>query len=36
MNIEYREPTKYEMNEMNYGELARFVEQAERHIEDVS
>lgn len=35
MNIEYREPTKYEMNEMNYGELARFVEQAERHIEDV-
>lgn len=35
MNIEYREPTKYEMNEMNYGELARLVEQAERHIEDV-
>ena len=31
MNIEYREPTK---EEMNCGELTQFVEQAERHIED--
>ena len=36
MNIEYREPTKNEMNEMNYGELARFVEQAECHFEDIA
>lgn len=35
MNIEYREPTKYEMNEMNYGELASLVEQAECHFEDI-
>ena len=32
MNIEYREPTK---QEMSCGELARLVEQAERHIEDM-
>ena len=30
MSIEYREPTK---EEMSCGELARLVEQAERHIE---
>ena len=32
MNIEYREPTKHEMS---CGELARLVEQAERHVEDM-
>ena len=32
MNIEYREPTEEEMNSW---ELAKFVEQAGRHIEDV-